>query len=169
MGSTASKVNKKTKDFNHCKESCWKNIETPLSDGFKKSLYKKVANNSVLQYDTDGFEYRIKNNREILTIGCTNCKFPCENNCMAIIVLNETKGRMADSGYLVMAFKNNEAAYKYINAYYPDGTTRKFNDDFFKQKGWEAKSRDIDSGMIDYKNNLSASKAYDYIKELYSL
>ena len=169
MGFIFSKpANKKTKSYDFCKKDCWNSIKTPLQTGFEKSYYKKVEVNSVLQPDLDSFVYRLKTNREILTIGCSNCKVPCANNCMTILVLNEKKTKILDSDYLVIAFKNFEAANKYLDAYYPNRTTEKFNDSFFDDKSWKTKSSEINKGTIDYKNGLSEKRAYEYIQKLYS-
>lgn len=169
MGFIFSKpANKKTKSYDSCKQLCWDSIKTPLQIGFDKSYYKKVEGNPVLQIDTDSFVYRLKEKREILTIGCSNCKVPCANNCMTILVLNEKKTKILDSDYLVIAFKNLDAANKYLDAYYPDRTTKEFNESFYKQDGWEKKSNEINQGIIDSNNHLSEKRALDYIKKLYS-
>lgn len=169
MGSLFSKPpNKKTKSYDFCKKDCWANIEQSLYNGFSKSYYKKVDGNPVLQKDLDSFVYRLKEKREILKIGCLECEFSCKNNCMTILVLNEIKTKILDSKYLVIAFKNLDAAMKYVNAYYPNGTTEQFNESFFKEKDWDKKKNDIDKDIIDSRNGLTEMGAYEYIKKLYS-
>jgi hypothetical protein len=170
MGFIFSKpANKKTKNYDDCKQLCWDSIKNPLQIGFAKNKYKEVAGNPELQIDIDSFVYRLKEKKEILTIGCSNCEFPCTNNCMTILVFNETKTRWLDSGYTVYAFKDWTAANLYLDAFYPDRTTLNYNQSFTKQNGWEEISDNINKGIIDSRSGLTTGKqAFNYIKKLYT-
>jgi translation initiation factor RLI1 len=143
---------KQKNEFETCKKQCWDTIQQELYNGL---------------VIVPNFKFRLKNNREIMSLGCIKCNIKCPIDCMAIIILVSTKTKSLDLGYSVIAFKKYDYMIEYINQYYPDGTTKaneintinpypNNNPNYYKDK------------IIDQKHYINDELAvYQYIEQLY--